>query len=69
MRKLASLVQIATVSPIEGADKLELATMKGKCWNVVVSKGEFQPDDMAVYFEIDSYLPADDERYAFLRER
>ena len=69
MRKLASLVQIATVSPIEGADKLELATMKGKGWNVVVSKGEFQPDDTAVYFEIDSYLPADDERYAFLRER
>ena len=31
-RKLASIVEISEVLPIEGADKLELAKMKGKGW-------------------------------------
>jgi len=31
-RKLASIVEISKVSPIEGADKLELAKMKGNGW-------------------------------------
>ena len=69
MRKLASLVEIDKILPIEGADKIEVATMVGKGWKVVVAKDEFKPGDLAVYFEIDSYLPADDERYAFLSER
>ena len=29
-RKLASIVEISKVSPIEGADRLEVAEMKGK---------------------------------------
>ena len=68
-RKLASIVRIATVSPVPNADRLEVVEMEGKGWRVVTAKGEFHPGDLAVYFEIDSYLPADDERYAFLRER
>ena len=68
-RKLASIVRIATVSPVPDADRLEVVEMEGKGWRVVTAKGEFRPGDLAVYFEIDSYLPADDERYAFLRER
>ena len=68
MRKLASLVTIESVSPIENADRLEVATMVGKSWRVVTGKGDFAPGDAAVYFEIDSYLP-NEERYAFLRER
>ena len=68
-RKLASIVEISKVSPIENADRLEVAEMKGKGWRVVIQKGEFCPGDLAVYFEIDSFLPADDERYAFLRDR
>ena len=69
MRKLASVVKISKVSPIEGADRLEVAEMDGKGWRVVTAKGEFKAGDPAVYFEIDSALPFDDERYAFLRER
>jgi RNA ligase (TIGR02306 family) len=68
-RKLASVVEISEILPIEGADKLELAKMKGKGWQVVVQKGEFNIGDLAVYAEIDSFLPSDDDRYAFLRER
>lgn len=68
-RKLASIVRIASVSPIPDADRLEVVEMEGKGWRVVTAKGEFHPRDLAVYFEIDSFLPPDDERYAFLRER
>lgn len=69
MRKLASVVTIDKLLPIEGADKIEVAMMVGKGWKVVVAKGEFQPGDMAVYYEIDSFLPQNDERYAFLKDR
>ena len=68
-RKLASIVEISKVSPIEGADKLEVAEMVGKGWKVVVQKGEFLVGDLAVMFEIDSFLDPDDERYAFLKDR
>ena len=68
-RKLASIVEISKVSPIEGADRLEVAEMKGKGWKVVIQKGEFHPGDLAVYFEIDSFLDPNDERYAFLKDR
>lgn len=68
-RKLASIVEISEILPIEGADKLELAKMKGKGWQVVVQKGEFTVGDLCVMFEIDSFLNPNDERYAFLRER
>lgn len=69
MRKLASIVKISAVSPIPNADKLDVVEMEGKAWRVVTAKGDFRPGDMAVYFEIDSALPADDERFAFLRDR
>ena len=68
-RKLASIVEIGELQPIEGADKIEVAIPKGKGWKIVVAKGEFNVGDLAVMCEIDSYLPADDERYAFLRDR
>ena len=69
MRKLASVVEIATCDPIENSDRLSVATMVGKGWRVVTSRDEFKPGDLCVYFEIDSALPADDSRYEFLRER
>lgn len=69
MRKLASVVKIDQLYPIEGADRIVRATMVGKGWNVVVANGEFKTGDLAVYMEIDSYLPADDARYEFLRDR
>lgn len=69
MRKLASIVEIESCEPIENTDRLSVAKMKGKGWKVVTGRDEYTPGDLAVYFEIDSYLNADDERYAFLRER
>ena len=53
-RKLASIQRIIKIEPIEGADKIELAYVLG--WQCVVNKGQFKPMDLAVYFEIDSFL-------------
>jgi RNA ligase (TIGR02306 family) len=55
MRKLASIKRINSIAPIEGADAIECAHVGG--WPVVVKKGEFTPGDLAVYFEIDSWVP------------
>lgn len=64
MRKLVTKRTINNITPIEGADMIVLAQIDG--WRVVVKKDEFKVGDECVYFEIDSFLPADDERYAFL---
>lgn len=63
-RKMATLRTIDAITPIEHADRIELAHIGG--WNVVVKKNEFKPGDAVIFFEIDSFLPADDEHYAFL---
>jgi len=65
MRKLASIQRIKNIRPIEGADKIEVASVKG--WDVVVKKGEYDENDLIVYFEIDSFLPIRDE-FEFLRK-
>ena len=49
-RKLASIQRIWKIEPIEGADKIELAYVLG--WQCVVNKDQFNPMDLAVYFEI-----------------
>lgn len=54
-RALAYIVTIDNISPIEGADNIELAHVGG--WNVIVHKQEYKPGDNAVFFEIDSLLP------------
>lgn len=64
MRKLASIQRIWKIEPIEGADKIELAHVLG--WQCVVNKGQFQPMDTGVYFEIDSFLPIRPE-FEFMR--
>ena len=69
MRKLASIVTIATADPIPETDRLDVVTLNGKAWRIVTGRNEFRPGDRAVYFEIDSALPVDDERYAFLHDR
>lgn len=66
MRKLATIRKIADVQPIPNADAIEVVTVDG--WQVVAKKGEFKVGDYAMYFEIDSALPANDERYEFLRK-
>jgi RNA ligase (TIGR02306 family) len=54
-RKLATIRQIHTLEPIEGADLIELAKVDN--WQVIVKKGEYQVNDLAVYLEIDSFVP------------
>lgn len=54
-RKLASIRRIANIQPIEGADAIVVATVDG--WKVVVKKDEFKVGDLAVYLEIDSWVP------------
>ena len=63
-RKLASVQYVHGISPIEGADRIELAHVLG--WQCVVKKGEIRVGDRGVYFEIDSFLPIRPE-FEFLR--
>jgi len=64
-RKLVSPVVIDDVQPIEGADLIEVATVKG--WKLVIKKNEFKVGDHAIYCEIDSFLPVKEE-FEFLRK-
>jgi RNA ligase (TIGR02306 family) len=57
MRKMASIRRIDDIRPIEGADAIECAVVGG--WTVVVKKGEFRIGDLAVYCEIDSWIPTE----------
>ncbi len=54
-RELAYVVIVDNITPIKGYDRVELAHVGG--WTIVVGKGEFNPGDPAIYFEIDSKLP------------
>ena len=66
-RELAYVVKIDAVEPIVGSDNCEAAIVGG--WRVMVRKGQFQPGDKAVYFEIDSKLPDTDPRFAFMERK
>lgn len=55
MRKLATIRKIDDIRPIEGADAIEAAIIGG--WCVVVKRGEYKVGDLAVYCEIDSWIP------------
>ena len=57
MRKLATIRRIDEIRPIEGADSIEAAVVGG--WQVVVKRGEFTVGDLAVYLEIDSWVPTE----------
>ena len=55
MRKLATIRKIDALRPILDADAIECAVIGG--WTAVVKKGEFTAGDLAVYCEIDSWIP------------
>ncbi len=54
-RKMATIRRIDAINPIPGADAIEVATVGG--WKVVVKKGEYQVNDLAIYVEIDAWCP------------
>ena len=60
-RKLATIEVVKDLQPIEGADAIEVATIRG--WKVVVKKNEFKVGDLCVYCEIDSVMPQRPEFY------
>ena len=57
MRKLATICRIDEIRPIPDADKIECAVVGG--WSVVVKSGEFKANELAIYCEIDSWIPND----------
>ena len=54
-RKLATIRRIQEVKPIEGAGLIEAVRVDN--WWVVAKKGEYPVDTLAVYCEIDSFIP------------
>lgn len=64
-RSLASIVRISKLIPIEGADRILLAQIKG--WKCIVKIDEFIEGDLGVYFEIDSIVDKDDPTFDFLK--
>lgn len=68
MRKLASIVIVKDSTPLPETDFLDITTIQGKAWNVVTKRNSLKPGDKAVFFEIDSALPADDQRFDFLKK-
>ena len=65
-RKLAHIEIIESLTPIEGADKIEVAQVLG--WQCVVKKGEFKVGEKIIYIEVDSVVPEKPE-FEFLRDR
>lgn len=57
MRKMATVRKIDAIRPIPDADAIECAVVGG--WTVVVKKGEFKVGELAVYCEIDSWIPTE----------
>lgn len=70
MRKMASIVTISKITPIEGKDKIVVANFEENGYNVICSK-DFSVGDKVVYCEVDSILPCG-EKFAcfeFLKPR
>lgn len=62
--KLATIERILDIQPIDGADKIELATVQG--WQVVIKKGEYQVGDLCVYIPIDTIVNTTKQCFNFL---
>lgn len=54
-RALAYTATCGPITPIPGADNIDLMQVDG--WKLIVKKGEFKEGDTCVYFETDSKLP------------
>lgn len=65
-RELAYIVKIDEVKPIPGYDRVEHVRTGG--WWVICKLNQFKPGDYAIYFEIDSKVPAK-EPFMFLEPK
>lgn len=67
MRDMAKIVTIQSLNPIEGKDRIELATFNEIIYQVIVQKG-FKVGDKCIFVEADSLLP-NEPQYEFLKSR
>ena len=65
-RELAYIVRVSEAKDLKGYDKVHYVKCLG--WWCVAPK-DINVGDLVVYFEIDSKLPADDARFAFMEKR
>lgn len=65
-RELAYVVKVSEAKDLEGYDKVHYVRVNA--WWCVAPK-DIKVGDLVVYFEIDSKLPADDARFAFMEKR
>ena len=65
-RELAYIVKVSEAKDLDGYDKVHYVKCLG--WWCVAPK-DINVGDLVVYFEIDSKLPADDARFAFMEKR
>lgn len=66
VRELAYVTRVNAIEPIVGSDNCEAAVVGG--WRVMTRKGTFKVGDLAIYFEIDSKVPAK-EPFGFLEKK
>lgn len=67
-RALAYITTLDEIKPIEGYDRVEYGRVGG--WWCIINKADsMQVGDKVVYFEVDSKVPSNDERFAFLEKR
>jgi hypothetical protein len=67
-RALAYITTIDEIKPIEGYDRVEYGRVGG--WWCIINKADnMQVGDKVVYFEVDSKVPSNDERFEFLERR
>lgn len=64
-RKLASIRRIDKIMEHPNADSLEICHVGG--WRVITRIGEYNEGDLAIYCEVDSFLPVRDD-FEFLRK-
>ena len=65
-RKLVTIRKISALIPMDGYDAVCLAAIDG--WTTIVKKSEFIVGSYCVFFELDSFIPATDTRFAFLKK-
>ena len=68
-RALAYTARVEEVKDIPGYDRVEHARVGAGWWCIVSKSDNFKPGDLCVYFEVDSKVPANDERFAFMEKR
>lgn len=68
MRKLVTIQEIKEIIPIKDSDFLELVRFKDVGWQCVSKKDDFKVGDLCVFFEVDSFLPLEDDRFKFLEK-